>query len=78
MRSPNEILLDFTTGDFRSPTWEKLAAYLRARRDEMREENDGELSELATARLRGRLLEVGSLIELPRSAEMLRADHVEE
>jgi hypothetical protein len=75
--TPNEALLEFTSGDFRSPTWEKLLVYLEARREQMRDENDGDLNEKETARIRGRLMEVASLMDLARSAELLRQEQAE-
>lgn len=43
--------------------WQKLESHLNARIDLMRCQNDGDLNEIATARLRGRIKELKDLLD---------------
>jgi hypothetical protein len=50
--------------DIASATWQKLAKHLARRIDDLRAQNDGQLSELDTARLRGRIAEIKQILSL--------------
>ena len=65
-------LLDLS--DRQSPTWRKLRKHLEARLDEMRLKNDNDLSELATARLRGAIRTVTELLALGDQDPTMDAD----
>ena len=51
-----------------SALWQKLEAHLRERLNMARLKNDGELSEVETARLRGQIFALKSLIALGRDS----------
>lgn len=53
-----------TPGDFLTPTWRKLEAHLTARMAELRESNDQDLDDRATARTRGAIAEIKNLLAL--------------
>lgn len=53
--------MKLTEIELQSAAWQKLKAYMEQRLDECRRRNDGDLNEIETARLRGR---IGSLKEL--------------
>ena len=55
-------LLDLN--DRQSPTWRKLRDHFEQRLQELREKNDNDLGELATAKLRGQLAEIRYLLAL--------------
>ena len=51
-------------GERISAVWLKIEAHLKAKLEMLRVKNDGALSAEDTARLRGRIMEVKSLLEL--------------
>ena len=50
--------------ELQSSTWIKLSGHFRARLDQLRGQNDGDLGEVDTARLRGRILMLRELLEI--------------
>lgn len=73
--APLEIASGLTAADFTTDAWLRIEKYLRARREHLRAENDGDLSPERTAKLRGRIQEIGDLLDLPaRYAQWLQAD----
>ena len=62
-----------TIEEKRSPLWRRLEEYLDERLIALRKENDGDRSELDTAKLRGRIAEVKSMIALGK--ETAQKDH---
>ena len=52
-----EAMMDLGEGDFRSETWKKLIVYLDARIAELNADNCGDLNEVDTAKVRGRIAE---------------------
>lgn len=54
-----------TFSDFRSETWRRLDAFLRARRQLLRELNDQPRPESETAALRGQIAEITFLLAQP-------------
>ena len=65
-------LLDLN--DRQSPTWRKLRKHFESRLDELRAKNDNDLSELATAKLRGQIRMVGELLALGDQDPTMEAD----
>jgi hypothetical protein len=62
----NELIAaDFQPSDFDSPVWAKVRDYCRLRIDSLRAQNDGDLSEAETAKLRGRIAELNAVLALP-------------
>lgn len=51
-------------GERMHPLWMRLEQHFRRRLDELRKQNDGPLDEVRTAHLRGRIAEVGALLDL--------------
>ena len=51
--------------DFQTDTWKRLAARLEARIDELHQDLEKTLDEAATARVRGRIAELRTLLALP-------------
>lgn len=49
--------------DRKSPTWAKLKAALNARLMDLRVKNDSTLTEIETARLRGRIAEIQLILD---------------
>ena len=56
--------MKLTPQDLQSAVWLKLEAYLNERLAALRAQNDGELDEVATARLRGRIAATKELLAL--------------
>lgn len=52
-----------------SPTWAKLAKHLKAQLERMRNENDGDKSDVATAKLRGRIAQIKYCLSLANEPE---------
>ena len=52
----------FELTDIQSATWQKLRQHIEARIDLLRRKNDHDADERATARLRGRIDELNSLL----------------
>ena len=50
--------------DFNTRTWERFEALLRRRLQKHREQNDGLLDEITTAKTRGRIAEIKELLAL--------------
>ena len=50
--------------ELQSSTWIKLSSHFRERLDQLRGQNDGDLGEVDTARLRGRILMLRELLEI--------------
>lgn len=55
--------------DTTSATWASIEDYLNERLKSLREKNDTELSEQQTARIRGQIAEVKSLLLLPKTQD---------
>lgn len=55
---------NLTKNDIASAAWQKVKGHLEQRIDDLRTQNDGALSELDTARLRGRIAECKALLAL--------------
>jgi hypothetical protein len=53
-----------TKNEIVSPTWQRLKGHAEQRLADLRMQNDGALSELETARLRGRIAELKSILAL--------------
>jgi hypothetical protein len=56
----------------RSPLWRKLTAHFESRLADMRQQNDGQRSDIETAHLRGQIAQIKSLLALnsePRQFE---------
>ena len=51
-----------------SPLWHKLKEHYESRLARLREENDGPLDDVETAKLRGKIAEVRSLLKLESAA----------
>ena len=47
-----------------SAVWKKLSSHMAARLDELRRKNDGDASEVETARTRGRIAQLKELLAL--------------
>lgn len=62
-----------TIEEKRSAFWRKLEDYCEDRLEVLRKENDADRSEIETARLRGRIAELKSLISLGK--ETAQKDH---
>lgn len=60
--------------DRQSPTWKKIMAYYEARATKLRRDNDKNLDEVRTARLRGRIEETKHVLALDKPAPVLEAD----
>lgn len=58
------VLLD---SDLQSPTWLRIEKYLNDRLATLRKENDQDLDERKTAKVRGRIEEVKKLLKLKES-----------
>jgi hypothetical protein len=56
--------MTLTPQDLQSATWRKLEAHLTERLTALRAQNDGELDETSTARLRGRLAQIKEILAL--------------
>jgi len=54
--------------DFRSETWRALESMATNKLESLRKKNDGQLDELATAHLRGRIAELKDLLTLAKPA----------
>ena len=54
--------------DFRSDTWRALEEMATTKLDGLRRKNDGQLDELKTAHLRGRIAELKDLLTLAQPA----------
>ncbi len=65
--------MKLTEADKLSALWQKLEPYLEERISTLRAQNDGELDQLATARLRGRLAELKLILSL-RNADSVQAE----
>ena len=74
----DEIVIDarrlLDLNDRQSPTWRKLRKHFEARLAELRAKNDNDLSELATAKLRGQIRMVGELLALGDQDPAMEAD----
>ena len=57
-----------------SSVWLKLQAHVNERIDTLRSQNDGELSEVVTAKLRGRIAELKQILALASQQEPVQAD----
>lgn len=56
-----------------SPAWKWVEAHLRARINEMRLQNDGDLDAVESARLRGRIALASELLRLPEEMRLIDA-----
>lgn len=50
----------------RAPVWLSLVEHLKTRLEDLRTRNDGDRSEVETAKIRGQIMEIKSLIALDR------------
>lgn len=67
-----KLPLALTLEERRSPLWRKLLAHFEEQLDTLRQQNDADLGENVTARLRGRIQQVKVFIDLnkpPREVE---------
>ena len=60
-------MIEFRISDAQNPLWLRLKPYLEERLVMLRTKNDGDLSEIETANIRGRIAEVKSLLALDES-----------
>ncbi len=52
-----------------SATWAYICDYIAKRQEKLRRENDGDMSETSTSKLRGRIAELEELLNLPKEIE---------
>lgn len=57
--------------DFTSDTWKALAARYESRLEDLRRRNDGDLNEIQTAKLRGRINEIREFLALAKAPEQV-------
>ena len=62
-------IFKLTKTDELSATWQKLEKYFKDRLDLLRRDNDKQKDEIQTAYLRGRILEVKSLLALTKNEQ---------
>lgn len=60
---------EFTASDFTTPLWLKIKKMQEAKLQRYREVNDGQLDEITTARLRGKISEVKAFLKIDRLPE---------
>jgi len=65
--------MKLTEGEKLSAVWQKLEPHLKERLTTLRAQNDGELDELSTARLRGRIAELKLILSL-QNADSVQAE----
>lgn len=63
--------LILNAAEAQSPLWVKIKAHLEARLDSARLKNDGDLDEVETAKLRGRITELKSFLALDKPPPIL-------
>ncbi len=56
--------MKLTEHELASPLWRKLKEHWEARMEQLRSENDKNLNEIETARLRGRIAEVKASLDI--------------
>lgn len=54
--------------DFNTDVWERIEQHLHARREQLRDQLEGELTPEAAASVRGRIKEIKELLALPKKA----------
>lgn len=64
--------LRLETGEIQSPLWVKLKRHLEQRLAQLRQDNDGELSPEATAKIRGKIAAIKECLELETEFPMSR------
>lgn len=57
--------------DFGSETWKALVEKYETRLDDLRKRNDGDLSDIQTAKLRGRIHEIREFLALAKAPEQV-------
>jgi hypothetical protein len=57
-----------TSMERQSALWKRLLEHMKAQRDVLREKNDNDLNEAATARVRGRIAQLTELVALDTPA----------
>lgn len=57
--------------DFGSETWKALVDKYETRLDDLRKRNDGDLSDIQTAKLRGRIHEIREFLALAKAPEQV-------
>jgi len=57
--------------DFTSDTWKALVIRYESRLEDLRRKNDGDLNEIQTAKLRGRINEIRELLALAKAPEQV-------
>lgn len=58
-----------TPGDLTSPTWNKLERHFEARIADLREQNDADLDDLATTKIRAKIATYMELLRLGEIAD---------
>jgi hypothetical protein len=67
--------MKLTHAEIHNPLWIKLKEHIESRMDAHRRKNDGDLDDIATARLRGRIAELKSLLDLENPEPAQDAEH---
>ena len=57
--------------DFTSDTWKALVARYESRLEDLRRRNDGDLNDVQTAKLRGRINEIREFLALAKAPEQV-------
>ena len=57
--------------DFTSDTWKALVARYESRLEDLRRRNDGDLNDVQTAKLRGRINEIREFLALAKAPEQI-------
>lgn len=57
--------------DFTSDTWKALVIRYKSRLESLRRKNDGDLNEVQTAKLRGRINEIREFLALAKAPEQV-------
>lgn len=60
--------------DIETALWRKLESYLEQRMETLRQTNDGDLDPMQTARLRGRIAELKSMLALSKDEPTVAAE----
>lgn len=61
--SPEEVLT-FSQEDRYAAVWLRVKRYYESRLETLRRQNDADLDDISTARLRGRIMEIKALLDL--------------
>lgn len=77
MTEPELPSLTLSFGDRESALWKKLEPYMTRRLEMLRRRNEADLNDIETAKLRGRILELKSLLALQAPAEKVSDSETE-